>query len=104
MDLRLGCREQLDGKWIYYLRDGSSLTKQEWIKLVEQQIKKQGHEDIFENIEKTVRLWNEGETVHEVALQVYASKYCSDVERITSTNSVELKIVKDNMGCDQLSF
>ena len=100
MDLRLGCRE----KSIYYLRNGQALDRQQWISLVEEQIKKQGHEDIVSGIEKTVELWNKKDTAHEVALQVYASKYCSNVEHVEIQNTVKLRIVKDNMGYDQLSF
>lgn len=99
MDLRLGCRE----KSVYHLRDGQALDRQQWISLVEEQIKKHGHEGIVADIEKTVKLWNKNDTAHEVALQVYVSKYCSNVE-VNVHKSMGLKIVKDNMGYDQLSF
>lgn len=104
MDLRLGCREKINHEFIYHLRDGQALKKQEWIELVEQQIKAQGHEEKFSRIEETVNLWNSNDDKHEVALQVYASKYCTNVSQFEIPRKMDFRVVKDSMGCDQLSF
>ena len=104
MDLSLGCREEVGTTWLYHLRDGSTLEKKEWIELVEQHVRESKHESILKGIEDTIRLWNKKETVYEVALQVYASKYCTKIEHINKPQKVEFKVVKDNMGYDQLSL
>ncbi len=103
MDLRLGCRENIGQEWIYYLKDGTSMPKDEWVQIIRQQIISNHHEAIFEKIKSTVNLWNKHDTTEEVALHVYASKYCSNVE-YTKSNKVKITIVQDEMGCSQLSF
>nr|WP_302597944.1 hypothetical protein [uncultured Cellulosilyticum sp.] len=103
-DLALGCREEVKAnKWIYYLKDGTAMPKEEWIKLVKQHIASNGNERVFEKIVATVKLWNHKDDIEEVALQVYVSKYKATY--ITHLKEkVELKVIKDDMGCDQLVF
>ena len=103
MNLTLGCREQVGEEWIYYLKDGTSLSKDEWTQTIRNHIKDNANESAFNKIKATVRLWNQHDSLDEVALQVYASKYCTNLERI-SKQEVKLKVVHDDMGCDQLAF
>lgn len=103
MDLTLGCREQVGEEWIYYLNDGTSLSKDEWIQIIKNHVKSNANEDVFSKIKATVRLWNQQDSLDEVALQVYASKYCTNLE-IATKQEVKLKVIHDDMGCDQLAF
>lgn len=103
MNLTLGCREQVGEAWIYYLKDGTSLSKDEWTQIIRNHIKDNANESTFNKIKATVRLWNQQDSLDEVALQVYASKYCTNLER-ESKQKVKLKVTHDDMGCEQLAF
>lgn len=103
MNLTVGCCEVDKGTSIYYLRDGTKLDKQEWIDLVEQHVIDHHNSKELKKIENTVKLWNRFDTIHELALQVYASKYCTNLE-IDLRRRNTYKQVKDEMGCNQLSF
>ena len=101
MNLTLGCTEQVEEGWIYYLKDGTSLSKNEWIQIIRNHIKDSKNENVFDKIKATVRLWNKHDSLDEVALQVYASKYCTELEYDTKH---KFNMVQDDMGCNQLSF
>ena len=103
MNLELGCREQTDNGWNYYLKDGTSMSRERWIELVNQQINQNGHQSEIEQIKKTVTLRNHDDSVDEVALYIYASRYCTNVT-VTSAPKPTFSIVQDEMGCSQLSF
>ena len=103
MNLTLGCREQVGEEWIYYLKDGTSLSKKGWTQIIKNHIKSNANEGVFDKIKATVRLWNQQDSLDEVALQVYASKYCTNLE-IATKQEVKLKVIHDDMGCDQLVF
>lgn len=103
MNLTLGCREQVGGEWIYYLKDGIALSKDEWTQIIKSHIEDNANEDVFNKIRDIVRLWNHYDSLDEVAMQVYASKYCMNLERI-SKQGVKLKVIHDDMGCEQLAF
>lgn len=106
MNMTLGCREEVGKKWFYYLMDGTKLTKEEWTSIVKGYIKEKGHEAILDKIVATIRLWNKKDTVEDVALHVYAAKYCTDVQQVARREkaNVPVKVVTDEMGCEQLSF
>ena len=103
MNLTLGCRERIGEEWIYYLKDGTSLSKDEWTKTIRNHIKDNTNEGVFNKIKATVRLWNQQDSLDEVALQVYASKYCTNLE-VTTKQDIKLKVIHDDMGCEQLAF
>lgn len=106
MNMTLGCREEVGKKWFYYLMDGTKLTKEEWISIVKSHVKENGHEGILDKITSTIKLWNKKDTAQDVALHVYAAKYCADVQQVARREkvSVPVKVVTDEMGCEQLSF
>lgn len=103
MNLTLGYREQVGEEWIYYLNDGTLLSKNGWTQIIKNHIKNNANEGVFRKIIATVRLWNQQDSLDEVALQVYASKYCTNLE-IATKQEVKLKVIHDDMGCDQLAF
>ena len=80
MDLTLGCKEQVGARTIYYLMNGHKLTKDEWTSLVENHIKKTSNREAYEKIKSTVKLWNKHDSIEEVAMHVYASKYCTNLQ------------------------
>ncbi len=99
MDLTLVCREKVSGTWIFHVRSGQALQKQEWTELVEQHIKaKEQNKEEFEKIENTVKLWNENDNRHEIALIVYASKYCTNVSQEITPQKISYRVVKDSMA------
>ncbi len=103
MNLELGCREHIDNGWIYYLKDGTSMSRERWIELVKQQVKQKGHQSEIEKIKKAVTLQNNEDSVDEVALYIYASRYCTNVTDIIKPK-LTFSVVQDEMGCSQLSF
>ena len=103
MNLELGCREQTDNGWNYYLKDGTSMSRERWIELVNQQINQNGHQSEIEQSKKTLTLRNHDDSVDEVALYIYASRYCTNVTDIIKPKPT-FSIVQDEMGCSQLSF
>lgn len=103
MNFTVGCKEKRGEEWIYYLMDGTALSQEEWSEVIRQHIVENHHENVFKKIKGTVQLWNKHDTVDEVALQVYASRYCTNVTDIIKPEPT-FSIVQDEMGCSQLSF
>lgn len=104
MNMTLGCREEINKAWFYRLKDGTTLTKEEWTSIVKKHIKDKGHEAILDKITSTVKLWNKEDTVEEVALYVYAGKHCTDVQQVVRREKVLLKPqkVSKEQVCEQL--
>ncbi len=103
MNFTVGCKEKHGEDWIYHLRDGTALSQEEWVQVIRQHIVEHQHENELEKIKNTVQLWSKHDTVDEVALQVYASKYCTNIEYMSKPKQ-NFKVVEDEMGYDQLSF
>ena len=101
MNLTIGCKQ--DGK--YHLMNGEYIAKEEWTSLVRNHISKNGNEEIFSKIQSTVSLWNKHDTLEETALQVYASRFCTNLQIDKRCKfGVPVTVVTDGMGCKQLSF
>ena len=104
MNLAVRCRELVNSKWIFHLESDVKLGKDEWIGLVKAHIEQNEHQVIFEKIKQTVQLWNKHDTKEEIALLVYASKYCMHVEIDKEIDSTPYREITDCMGERQLSF
>ncbi len=104
MDLTVGCKEQVGAHWIYHLRNGTVLSQEEWINYVKDHIATYDNKCVFEHIRSTVKLWSKQDTLEEIALQVYASKYCTNLQLAPQQMKHQLQVVIDEMGCKQLSF
>lgn len=76
MNLTIGCKIEQQ----YYLMNGEPIDKQEWTSLVRQHIQQNGNEKAFEKEKATVTLWSKHDTLEEIALQVYSSKYCTNLQ------------------------
>ncbi|MBP3911022.1 MAG: hypothetical protein J6D39_05810 [Niameybacter sp.] len=101
MNLTIGCK--LDQQ--YYLMNGEPIDKREWTSLVMEHIKQNGNEQDFEKTKSTVKLWNKHDTIEEVAMQVYASKYCTNLQLDKRRKEqVLVKVIKDELGYQQLVF
>lgn len=108
MDLTVKSREEN----IYYLQGTErriAMDKEKWTSLVEKHIKNHNHYAILEKIKGTVKLWNDKDNIHDIALIVYASKYCKSVQELkVEKNKKEatfnFNVVKDDMGSDQLKL
>ena len=101
MNLTIGCKIEQQ----YYLMNGEPIDKQEWTSLVQEHIKQNGNEQAFEKIKGTVKLWNEHDTIKEVAMQVYASKYCTNLQLDKRRKEqVPVKVIQDELGYQQLVF
>lgn len=105
MDLAVGCKEHTGVDAMYYLLDGTRIGKEEWTSMVKKHIQQEGNGELFDGIKKTVTLWNKHDSSEEVAMHVYASKYCRNlqVNRKNPVN-IQLRVVKDDMGCNQLAL
>lgn len=105
MNMTIGCREHIDSSWIYHLMDGTKMSQEKWTSIVKKHIAETGNDEAYEKIIETIKLWNRQEKIEDVALIVYASKYCQNVHvDMKEHTSLKLKQVKDDMGCNQLSF
>ena len=85
--------------------NGEPIDKQEWTSLVRQHIQQNGNEKAFEKEKATVTLWSKHDTLEEIALQVYASKYCTNLQLDKRRKEqVPVKVIKDELGYQQLVF
>ena len=101
MNLTIGCKIEQQ----YYLMNGEPIDKQEWTSLVKEHIKQNGNEKAFEKEKATVTLWSKHDTLEEIALQVYASKYCTNLQLDKRRKEqVPVKVIKDELGYQQLVF
>ncbi len=101
MNLTIGCKIEQQ----YYLMNGEPIDKQEWTSLVREHIKQNDNEQTFEKIKGTVKLWNKHDTIEEVAMQVYASKYCTNLQLDKRRKEqVTVKVIQDELGYQQLAF
>lgn len=100
MNLTIGCKIEQQ----YYLMNGEPIDKQEWTSLVREHIKQNDNEQAFEKIKGTVKLWNKHDTIEEVAMQVYASKYCTNLRVEKKTRAVKPIKPKKETGYKQLTF
>ncbi|WP_053985266.1 hypothetical protein [Niameybacter massiliensis] len=91
MNMKLGCREEVNKAWFYYLMDGTKLTKEEWTSIVKRHIKEHGNEQALNKIMNTIKLWNKKDSIEDVALHVYAAKYCADVQQVAKRERVKPK-------------
>ena len=80
MNLTLGCIDSTGKEVVCYLMDGQSMSKQEWTGLVKKHIEQNGNQMGYEKIHATVSLWNKHDSIEEVAMHVYASKYCTNLQ------------------------
>lgn len=82
MNLTLGCKERVEDEWIYILRNGTSMTQKEWTERVNSHIRDNKNQLVLESIKKKVgnRSWFKMDTPEDFALQMYAAKYCTNVE------------------------
>lgn len=106
MNMTLGCREEVGKAWFYYLMDGTKLTKEEWTSIVKRNVQEKGHEAVLNKITATIKLWNKKDAVEDVALHVYAAKYCTEVQQVARREKIRVpvEVITDEMGCEQLSF
>ncbi len=104
MDLTLGCKEQVGTRTIYYLMNGHKLTKDEWTSLVENHIKKTSNREAYEKIKSTVKLWNKHDSIEEVAMHVYASKYCTNLQVEKRERTVKPIKAEKETGYKQLTI
>lgn len=117
MNLTLGCKEQVGNKLIYWLKDGTKLTQEEWTSLVEKHIRVNANEQHFEQIQRMSpsKRWSDMDTSYDFALQRYAAKYCTNVEREHHMERVKdvtkmpyairmMNTVKDEFGCEQFTL
>lgn len=101
MNLTIGCKIEQQ----YYLMNGEPIDKQELTSLVMQHIKQNGNEKAFEKEKATVTLWSKHDTLEEIALQVYASKYCTNLQLDKRRKEqVPVKVIQDELGYQQLVF
>lgn len=82
MNLIIGYKERVDGQWIYTLKDGTTLTRKQWTKCVENHIKENHKQEVFNRIRERLgsERWVDEETPHDFALQNYAAVYCANVK------------------------
>ena len=100
MNLTIGCKIEQQ----YYLMNGEPIDKQEWTSLVREHIKQNGNEQAFEKIKGTVKLWNKHDTIKEVAMQVYASKYCTNLQVEKRERTVKPIKAEKETGYKQLTI
>ncbi len=102
MDLKVSCKTFDGDQWTYTLADRTEMTQEQWSDEVRKHIKKYGNHKAFQEclVESKTRRWYRSETEEDFAMQLYAEKYCRDIEGTTFI----LSIVKDDMGYDQLRF
>lgn len=105
MNLTIGCKENTGTSIIYYLINGQEIDSNEWTSLVREHIQQNTNQEAFEKIKATVSLWNAHDTLEEMALQVYASKYCTDLQlNKRRKEQVPVKVIQDELGYQQLVF
>lgn len=103
--MTLGKKEEIQRECFYFLLDGTKLTREEWTSMVKKHIQQEGNGELFDGIKKTVTLWNKHDSSEEVAMHVYASKYCRNLQvNRKKPVSIPLRVVKDDMGCSQLAL
>jgi hypothetical protein len=100
MNLTIGCKIEQQ----YYLMNGEPIDKQEWTSLVRQHIKQNGNEKAFEKEKATVTLWSKHDTLEEIALQVYASKYCTNLQVEKRERAVKPIKAEKEIGYKQLTI
>lgn len=100
MNLTIGCKIEQQ----YYLMNGEPIDKQEWTSLVRQHIKQNGNEKAFEKEKATVTLWSKHDTLEEIALQVYASKYCTNLQVEKRERAVKPIKAEKETGYKQLTI
>ena len=100
MNLTIGCKIEQQ----YYLMNGEHIDKQEWTSLVRKHIKQNGNEKAFEKAKSTVKLWNKHDTIEEVAMHVYASKYCTNLQVEKRERAVKPIKAEKETGYKQLTI
>lgn len=100
MNLTIGCKIEQQ----YYLMNGEPIDKQEWTSLVRQHIKQNGNEKAFEKEKATVTLWSKHDTLEEIALQVYVSKYCTNLQVEKRERAVKPIKAEKETGYKQLTI
>ena len=100
MNLTIGCKIEQQ----YYLMNGEPIDKQEWTSLVRQHIKQNGNEKAFEKEKATVTLWGKHGPLEEIALQVYASKYCTNLQVEKRERAVKPIKAEKETGYKQLTI
>lgn len=82
MNLTLGCKEQVGNEWIYILKNGTRLTREDWTSQVENHIRENNNQSILASLIQKVgnRSWFKMDTPEDFALQMYAAKYCTNIE------------------------
>ena len=100
MNLTIGCKIEQQ----YYLMNGEPIDKQEWTSLVREHIKQNGNEQVFEKIKSTVKLWNKHDSIEEVAMHVYASKYCTNLQVEKRERAVKPIKAEKETGYKQLTI
>lgn len=100
MNLTIGCKIEQQ----YYLMNGEPIDKQEWTSLVRQHIQQNGNEKAFEKEKATVTLWSKHDTLEEIALQVYASKYCTNLQVEKRERAVKPIKAEKEIGYKQLTI
>lgn len=101
MNLEIGCKEGQQ----YYLKNGEPVDRSEWTSLIMNHIIQNGNELIFDRLKATVNLWNKHDSVEEVAMHVYVSKYCKSLEiNRRKRNTVIFMENKEDKGCTQLTL
>lgn len=104
MNLTLGCIDRTGKEVVYYLMDGQSMSKQEWTGLVKKHIKQNGNQTGYEKIHATVSLWNKHDSIEEVAMHVYASKYCTNLQVEKRERAVKPIKAEKETGYKQLTI
>lgn len=100
MNLTIGCKIGQQ----YYLMNGEHIDKKEWTSLVQKHIKQNDNEQTFEKIKGTVKLWNKHDTIEEVAMHIYASKYCTNLQVEKRERAVKPIKKENETGYKQLTI
>lgn len=102
MDLKVSCKTFYKNTWTYTLADRTEMKQDEWVNEAKKHIEKHDNRQAFNEclVDARTKRWYKNETDEDFALQLYAEKYCRDVEQ----QGIRLQIVKDELGYDQLAF
>ena len=118
MNLALGCRERVGDGWVYYLVDHTALNKDEWEELIKKQVEINHDEDLIQSLAQEVKIWNKEDTAYDMAIQLYATRKCTNIEGVympkrknvaavqneTQNSKKQYKVVQGKEQTGQLSL
>lgn len=82
MNLTFGYKEYSDKEWIYTLKNGISMTQDEWTSQVKKHVEDNNNQKILDRLTQEVgnNIQIESDTPIDFVLQRYAAIYCTNIE------------------------